>query len=45
LANALKPLTSEREKFVLPEEWGGMRAEQIPVADYLILAKSWVESK
>jgi 16S rRNA (adenine1518-N6/adenine1519-N6)-dimethyltransferase len=45
LANALKPLTSAREKFVLPEEWGGMRAEQIPVADYLFLAKSWVESK
>jgi 16S rRNA (adenine1518-N6/adenine1519-N6)-dimethyltransferase len=45
LSNALKPLTSARERFVLPEKWGAMRAEQIPVSDYLFLAKSWVESK
>lgn len=45
LSNALKPLTSAREKFVLPENWGAMRAEQIPVADYLFLAKSWTGSK
>jgi len=45
LANAMKPLTSAREKFVLPENWGAMRAEQIPVVDYIFLAKMWVESK
>ena len=45
LSNALKPLTSAREKFVLPEKWGALRAEQIPVADYLFLAKSWTGSK
>lgn len=42
LGNALKPLTSSREGFVLPDDFLGMRAEQIAVKDYVMLAQMWV---
>jgi 16S rRNA A1518/A1519 N6-dimethyltransferase RsmA/KsgA/DIM1 with predicted DNA glycosylase/AP lyase activity len=41
LGNALKPLTSSREGFELPEGWSGLRAEQVPVKDYIFLAQLW----
>lgn len=41
LNNALKPLTSSREMFVLPEGWAGKRAEQLSVADFLHLTQIW----
>lgn len=41
LGNALKPLTSSREGFELPEGWSGLRAEQVPVKDYVFLAQLW----
>jgi hypothetical protein len=37
----LKPLTSSREGFELPEGWSGLRAEQVPVKDYIFLAQLW----
>lgn len=44
LGNALKPLTTSRSGFVLPDGWSGMRAEQLGVRDYLKLAQIWVEN-
>ncbi|MFN6047061.1 MAG: rRNA adenine N-6-methyltransferase family protein, partial [Bacteroidota bacterium] len=44
LGNAVKSLTTSRPRFVLPDGWAGMRAEQLGVKDYLKLAQMWVES-
>jgi 16S rRNA (adenine1518-N6/adenine1519-N6)-dimethyltransferase len=44
LNNALKPLTSSRPAFVLPETWGEKRAEQLSVADFISLALNWESS-
>ncbi len=41
LGNSLKPLTSARENFFIPEDWVTKRAEQLSVADYIYLAKIW----
>jgi 16S rRNA (adenine1518-N6/adenine1519-N6)-dimethyltransferase len=44
LSNALKPLLSTRENFRLPEEWAGLRAEQLAVKDFIALARIFEES-
>ncbi len=38
LSNALKPLTSVRPNFVIPEKWQGQRAEQLSVEEFKELA-------
>jgi 16S rRNA (adenine1518-N6/adenine1519-N6)-dimethyltransferase len=41
LSNALKPLTSSKPGFVLPEGWGARRAEQLSVQEFIELATAW----
>ncbi|NBP06060.1 MAG: ribosomal RNA small subunit methyltransferase A [Bacteroidetes bacterium] len=41
LSNALKPLTSSKPAFELPEELKGKRAEQLPVETFIMLAAQW----
>lgn len=41
LSNALKPLTSSRSNFILPEKWAGLRAEQLSVDDFIVLTENW----
>lgn len=41
LSNALKPLTSSKPSFVLPDELKGKRAEQLPVETFIMLAARW----
>lgn len=41
LNNTLKPLTSSASAFLIPEEWKGLRAEQLSVADFIHLAQLW----
>jgi 16S rRNA (adenine1518-N6/adenine1519-N6)-dimethyltransferase len=41
LNNALKPLTSSRTGFTIPEGWSGKRAEQLSVSDFIHLAQAW----
>ncbi|MFM7764715.1 MAG: 16S rRNA (adenine(1518)-N(6)/adenine(1519)-N(6))-dimethyltransferase RsmA [Sphingomonadales bacterium] len=41
LSNALKPLTSSKPGFVLPEELKGKRAEQLSVETFIMLAAQW----
>lgn len=41
LSNALKPLTSARSTFVLPDDLKGKRAEQLPVETFIMLAAQW----
>lgn len=38
LNNALKPLTSSNEKFVIPEKWQNKRAEQLSVEEFIELS-------
>jgi 16S rRNA (adenine1518-N6/adenine1519-N6)-dimethyltransferase len=45
LANALKPLTSSKPGFQIPEMWQTLRAEQLSVQDFIRLAKIWENSK
>ena len=41
LSNALKPITSSRPAFELPDEIKGKRAEQLPVETFIMLAAQW----
>jgi 16S rRNA (adenine1518-N6/adenine1519-N6)-dimethyltransferase len=41
LSNALKPLTSSKPAFVLPDELKGKRAEQLSVETFIMLAAQW----
>jgi 16S rRNA (adenine1518-N6/adenine1519-N6)-dimethyltransferase len=41
LGNALKPLQGEKNKFSLPQEFTGKRAEQLSVEDFLQITNFW----
>lgn len=41
LSNALKPLTSSSESFVIPDKWKSLRAEQLSVEDFIELTGIW----
>jgi len=43
--NAMRPLLSSRPNFQLPENWGGMRAEQLSVENFIHLGELWEKSK
>ena len=41
LSNGLKPLTSSRPAFQIPEKWKTLRAEQLSVTDFIDLTVLW----
>ncbi len=44
LSNALKPFLSSNSRFILPEEWKGLRAEALCVEDYHKLVQQYIHS-
>ncbi|MBS3916011.1 MAG: ribosomal RNA small subunit methyltransferase A [Bacteroidetes bacterium] len=44
LSNALKSLTSSNPRFILPENWAGLRAEQLSVEDFIQLSRNWQQA-